>query len=167
MYDVLIIINTYNNINFVLLQRYSGFTPLSSTHYPRALSLDPALDFKIGTCRLATSRYLPSLAHQVIVLKMHPRGALLFEGPLALRMPRDKKEAVRSEGIVKGVVTLNSSVEEQLSVEFVIKVFKTTWIFFLQTNVGLKSLDGRLRVGELIRRVHDGRVYRSGVTVGS
>ena len=94
---------------------------LSSTHYPRALSLDPALDFKIGTCRLATSRYLPSLAHQVIVLKMHPCGALLFEGPLALRMPRDKKEAVRSEGNVKGVVTLNSSVEEQLSVEFVIK----------------------------------------------
>ena len=67
------------------------------------------------------ARYLPSLAHQVIVLKMHPRGALLFEGPLALRMPRDKKEAVRSEGNVKGVVTLNSSVEEQLSVEFVIK----------------------------------------------
>ena len=34
-------------------------------------------------------------------------------------MPRDKKEAVRSEGNVKGVVTLNSSVKEQLSVEFV------------------------------------------------
>ena len=50
-----------------------------------------------------------------------PRGALLFEGPLALRMPRDKKEAVRSEGNVKGVITLNSSVEEQLSVEFAIK----------------------------------------------
>ena len=75
----------------------------------------------VGACRLTTSHYLPSLAHHVIVLIMHPCGALLFEGPLALRMLRDQKEAVRSEGNVKGAITLNSSVEEQLSVEFAIK----------------------------------------------
>ena len=34
-------------------------------------------------------------------------------------------------------------------------------------HVGLISLDGHLRAGELIRRVHDRRVYGSGVTVGS
>ena len=49
----------------------------------------------IDACRLATSHYLPSLAHHVKVLIMHPCGALLFEGPLALRMLHDKKEAVR------------------------------------------------------------------------
>ena len=44
-----------------------------------ALSLDVALAFKIGTCRLATSRYLPSLAEAT----MYALGApLLGDGHL-------------------------------------------------------------------------------------
>ena len=84
-------------------------------------------------------------------------GALLFEGPLALRMPRDKKEAVHSEGNVKGV--------------------DYPWNSRSRTRHGSDILS-RNRCGSEIARwapesretekksvLRYGRVYRSGVTV--
>ena len=113
MYPILIILLIINQSSDLLVYR---------------CSLGQALSCTSGTCRLATSRYLLSLAHQV--LKMQPHGALLFEGPYTLKTHSDKREAVSSEGKVKGDFSLNSSVEEQTSVELAVKGNKdqTLWV---------------------------------------
>ena len=48
---------------------------VSSAYYP--CSLDQTLASTIGTCRLATSRYLPSLAE--VTMHMYVRSALFLE----------------------------------------------------------------------------------------
>ena len=72
---------------------------LSSTYYLRAHSLDIALDFTIGTCRLATSRYLPSLADAT----MYARGAPLLGDDLLDGWTFGSGDG--AEGLTSGVVT--------------------------------------------------------------
>ena len=68
-------------------------------YYPH--SLDQVLSVTTGTCRLATSRYFPSLAEG---LMMYSRDSgHLLEQLSTLKSLGDEEEAVSSDGIVKGV----------------------------------------------------------------
>ena len=82
----------------------------TSTYYLH--SLEQALTSTIGTCRLATSRYLPSLAKAtMLTTNFYSRGALLC----TWKTFDDEKETVSSEGSVKGDFLLNSSIHGRAS----------------------------------------------------
>ena len=112
-------------------------------YYPH--SLDQVLSVTTGTCRLATSRYLPSLAEGLVMYSlMYSRDSGHFLEQLStLKLLGDEEEAVSSDGMVKGVFSaLNSSAEEQVSDESAINGYMES---FSKTKVGLRSLDCALQ----------------------
>ena len=97
-----------------------------------ALSLDVALAFKIGTCRLATSRYLPSLAEAT----MYALGApLLGDGHLD---DWTFGSGDGAEGLTSGVATKwvdlstqNRAMQEELYPKAVLR--RPCGLFFTKT----------------------------------
>ena len=86
----------------------------TSTYYLH--SLEQALTSTIGTCRLATSRYLPSLAKAtMLTTNFYSRGAHALKLLCTWKTFGDEKEIVSSEGSVKGDFLLNSSIRGRAS----------------------------------------------------
>ena len=85
----------------------------TSTYYLH--SLEQALTSTIGTCRLATSRYLPSLAKAtMLTTNFYSRGAHALELLCTWKTFGDE-ETVSSEGSVKGDILLNSLIRGRAS----------------------------------------------------